>query len=72
VRQTKSCRRTGVKFINILRARFSYKTYNSALRIFSLVTFWLWQKEFGKKKLLCKKRKMLMKLTIALSKKFAV
>jgi hypothetical protein len=35
------------------------------LRNFFLVTFWLWQKDFGKKALSHKKRahKMLMKLT---------
>jgi len=32
---------TGVNFINILGAHFLYK---SALRSFSLVVFWLWQK----------------------------
>ncbi len=52
----------GVNFINILGARFLYE---SALPSFSLVTVWLWQKDFGKKALLYKKcaRKLLMKLT---------
>ncbi len=34
-----------VNFINILRAHFSYE---SASPSFSLVTFWLWQKDLGK------------------------
>jgi len=36
----------GVNFINILREYFLYK---SALRSFSLVKFWLWQKDFGER-----------------------
>ncbi len=41
--------------------------YESALLSFSLVTFWLWQKDFGKKALSFKNcmRKMLIKLTKA-------
>jgi hypothetical protein len=34
-----------VEFINILHKCF---LYNSAQRSFPLVTFWLWQKDFGK------------------------
>jgi len=34
----------GVNFINILRAHFLYE---SALRSFSPLTFWFWQKDFG-------------------------
>ncbi len=37
----------GVNVINILRAHFLYK---SASLSFSVVTFWLWQKDFGEKK----------------------
>ncbi len=56
---------TGVNFIIILRARFSYE---SALCSFSLVTFWLRGKNFEKKTLLYEKRvrKMLIKLTTVL------
>jgi len=56
---------TGVNFINILCARFLYK---SALRSFSLVTFWLWQNDFDEKSTFVQKsaHKMLMKLTIDL------
>jgi len=58
--------KAGVNFINIVWARFSYK---NALCSFSLVVFWLLQKNFGKKALSYEKRahKMLMKLTTALS-----
>ncbi len=45
-----------VNFINVLRARFSYKSYILAA---FLVTFWLWRQNFIRKK--C--TKMLMKLT---------
>jgi len=56
-------RQQGGKNINILHARFLYE---STLRSFSLVMFWLWQKAFGKKAHSYEKRvhKMLMKLTI--------
>ena len=37
---------TAVNFINIICTRFSYE---SASRSFSLVKFWLWQKDLGKK-----------------------
>ncbi len=43
---------SGVNLINILRTHFSYK---SASLSFSLVTFWLWRKDFGKKKHFCMK-----------------
>jgi hypothetical protein len=36
----------GVNFINVLRARFSYKSY--VLATF-LVTFWLWRQNFVQK-----------------------
>jgi len=51
-----------INFIKVLHAHFSYK---SELSSFSLVTFWQWQKDFGKKALSYEKRvrKMLMKLT---------
>jgi len=41
-------------------------SYKKALRSFSLVMFWLWQKDFDKKALTYEKclHKMLMKLTI--------
>jgi len=52
----------GVYFINILSERFLNK---SASLSFSLVKFWLWQKDFGKKTLSYEKHacKILMKLT---------
>jgi len=52
----------GVNFIKILGAHFLYK---SALRSFSLVTFWLWKKDFGEKSTFVQNglSKMLMKLT---------
>jgi hypothetical protein len=53
----------GVNFINILLAPILYKR---ALRNFSLVTFWLWRKDFGKKVLLYKQheRKILKLATV--------
>ena len=48
---------TGVNFINILLVYFLNK---SALRSFSLISVWLWQKNIGAKAA----RKMLMKLTL--------
>jgi len=54
---------TGVDFINILHAHFSYE---SALRNINLVTFWrciFWHKNIGKKGA----GKMLMKLTPGVS-----
>jgi len=55
-------RQTGENFNNILLTHFLYE---SALRSFSLIVFWLWQKDFGKKALAYEKCecKMLMKLT---------